>query len=893
MWRSGGLLADTRVDDPHRPALIGNDRIITHLELPDAVQRLADTLPQATPRLLIHLPLATSLKSVLAYLAVLSAGHVALITRGGDDLPDGLLQRYRPNIAWRPEQGEFSPVTGGPQHLLHPELAVLLSTSGSTGSAKLVRLSHENVMSNADAIADALRITPSDVAVTTLPLHYSYGLSVLNSHLRRGAAVVVEETSVVDDAFWERMRAEQVTSMALVPHMVDLIDSAGGVPEDITSLRLVTQAGGRLAPDKVSRWAALGESRGFEFVPMYGQTEATARMTIMPSAGEALNPAAVGRPLANSSVRLKPLPPGMFTPPKGVRTPVGELIFAGPGVMLGYATHPDDLALGRLTGELHTGDIATIDDNGIVAILGRIGGFVKIAGLRVDLQQVEVTLGEAGWTTCVTGDDERLRVAIVRDDADEDMSDATMRQLIAGAAGLTPALIDIATLEELPRLPNQKVDRLACDQAVQDAADADATASFGLQRDWRARRRARSSHTVNLSTEEQTLQGLGRILDVPVVDRSRSFVALGGNSLSHVAASLLISRRHGALPRNWHHLPLSDLLRPRDGGRRRAGWASVEISVLLRVIAVVTIAGNHVGVIPWPGGAHTLLAVAGYNLARFSLSLSSLNERARSIARTVVGVAIPTMVVALIGTLITGRYTWSNVLMLNWLLGPHEPVQYRLFWFVDTWVASILAMAVLLSIPAVRRRYAAQPWLTAILITLAALIPRYIVILTSDGPIRGLPWVAFWFFTVGVAAFHARTWLQKTATLALLAVGIVDYFSNPGREIYVALAIAALLLVSSIPLPSFLLPGVQLVASASLYIYLLQFDVFRWFNTPIIEFSAAIVVGSAVWWIVHRLTRAFLRHQRPGSRFRGGTRWFGSWPRREPRSAEKCLPDPG
>ena len=165
---------------------------------------------------------------------------------------------------------------------LHPELALLLSTSGSTGSPKLVRLSDRNVSSNAHTIGSYLELTPDDRGITALPLHYCYGLSVLHSHLAAGASVVLTDASVVDPCFTDALQAHGVTNVAGVPHTFELLERSGRDRLNVPTLRFITQAGGRMAPDRVEQWVRRAERWGAKFYVMYGQTEATARMAYLP-----------------------------------------------------------------------------------------------------------------------------------------------------------------------------------------------------------------------------------------------------------------------------------------------------------------------------------------------------------------------------------------------------------------------------------------------------------------------------------------------------------------------------------------------------------------------------------------------------------------------------------
>ena len=170
----------------------------------------------------------------------------------------------------------------GSAHRLHPDLALLLSTSGSTGSPKLVRLSRCNLVANATAIAEYLDIRQTDRAATTLPMSYCYGLSVIHSHLLRGAGLILTDRSVVDEEFWTLFRRHRGTSFAGVPYTFEMLERIGFDGIDLPDLRYVTQAGGRLSPERVRSFAALGERKGWQLFVMYGATEATARMAYLP-----------------------------------------------------------------------------------------------------------------------------------------------------------------------------------------------------------------------------------------------------------------------------------------------------------------------------------------------------------------------------------------------------------------------------------------------------------------------------------------------------------------------------------------------------------------------------------------------------------------------------------
>ena len=277
-----------------------------------------------------------------------------------------------------------------------------MATSGSSGSPRLVRLSRASLEANAAAIADCLDVQPTDRAVTTLPLHYCYGLSIVHSNLLAGAALVLTDASVTDAGFWTLVREHRATSLHGVPHTFSLLDRVGFADMDLPHLRYLTQAGGRLDPARVRRWASLGDRRGWRFVVMYGATEATARMAYLPPGLAASSPEATGIAIPGGRLRIDdPDDDG-----------VGEIVYAGPNVMLGYAHSPADLAHGRSVTELRTGDLGRLRPDGLLQVTGRLSRFVKPFGVRVDLDATESLLLEQGIAAAVTGDDTRLVVAV-------------------------------------------------------------------------------------------------------------------------------------------------------------------------------------------------------------------------------------------------------------------------------------------------------------------------------------------------------------------------------------------------------------------------------------------------------------------------------------------------
>jgi long-chain acyl-CoA synthetase len=419
--------------------------------------------------------------TVIGYLAALEAGHAVVLLDAGigaATLAD-LVSRYRPEYLLHSaelepasaalledEYGAVEVAAIGPglerlhatDEPAHPDLAVLLPTSGSTGSPKFVRLSAGAVVSNAASIATALSIGATDRAISSLPLHYSYGLSVLNSHLLSGACVVLTDRGPLERAFWDVVREQRCTSFAGVPYSYQLLERIGFDRFDLPSLRTMTQAGGKLDPGRVERFQGLMSSRGGRFFVMYGQTEATARIAILPSDWLPAKLGSAGRAIPGGLLEIEV--DGVVAHDPSV---TGEIVYTGPNVMMGYATGRSDLARGdELAGRLHTGDLGHLDADGCLYVSGRTKRISKVAGYRIDLDEVEGRLIQSG-PAAVVGTDE-LIVAFCEHGDDESLE--RLRMELSRSLSLHHRSIQVRRIESLPRLPSGKVDYGALEAGV-------------------------------------------------------------------------------------------------------------------------------------------------------------------------------------------------------------------------------------------------------------------------------------------------------------------------------------------------------------------------------------------------------------------------------------------
>lgn len=816
------------------PAILTDTLAMTYRELAERVDAFA--LRLGTTRRLVALAAANDLDSLVVYLAALAGGHPLILLP--EDKPaalESLVAAYDPDVVVQPGNGQLllDERRTGTRHELHPDLALLLSTSGSTGSPKLVRLSHANLQSNAASISEYLNIGPDDRAATTLPMSYCYGLSVINSHLLRGAGLVLTDLSVVDPCFWDLFRGRGATSFAAVPYTFELLERTGFADMDLPGLRCVTQAGGRLAPDSVRNYAELGRRNGWEFFVMYGQTEATARMAYLPPELAAEVPGAVGVPVPGGSFRIDPVP--------GLEH--GELVYSGANVMLGYAECPADLAAGRTVAELRTGDLARLHPAGVYEVVGRRSRFVKIVGLRVDLGQVERLLADLGVRAASAGTDDGVVVAV---EGDHDAH--LLGKVLAQGMGLPRAALEVHAVDHLPRLATGKLDYrgvLALCGPKPGPAPAPAAETGAPD-----------------NSPPDSVRGiLQDVLECADIADSDTFVSLGGDSLSYVAASVRLEQALGHLPRDWHVTPVRDLEpRPRTapGRTRRRFFAPVETSIVLRAVGIVLIVSTHVGLFSWQGAAHVLMAVAGCNFARFQLSgkrVPRLRRQLSSVARIVV----PSMAFIAVAYLITDNYSPTNIVLLNAVLGPEGVSTQWHFWFIEVLVYLLVGSVALLAVPWADRAERRFPLLFPLALTGVGLLTRYELV--NPGVPHTAP--ALWLFALGWAIARSRTFAQRCLVSVVAAVTVPGFFENPGREATLLAGILLLIWLPSIPVPKVLRRLLVVLASASLYAYLVHWVVYPPLAgiSPALAVAGSLAAGVAYWALCLRLMGAVNRRR--------------------------------
>jgi acyl-coenzyme A synthetase/AMP-(fatty) acid ligase len=807
----------------HTLTLIADGVTVGPGELDERVARRRSEL--GGQRALIVLEGGNDLEFVVTYLAARAGGHPLVLSGAG--AADPIVDRYDPDIVVATDRTSchIDRRRRTSSHDLNPDLALLMSTSGSTGNPKLVRLSATNLDANARSIAEYQHLTGDDVGVTSLPLHYCYGLSVLNAHHVAGASLVLTDLSVVDECFWREVECRRVTNLAGVPHTFEMIARAGHERLQLDHLRLVTVAGGRMDPDRVRSMADLGKQYGWEFLVMYGQTEATARIAYLPADLAADHPDRVGVAVPGGRIEIRPctdldLPGGH-----------GEVVYRGANVMMGYAEASGDLSRGAELDELRTGDLGRIDEHGLLEIVGRRNDFAKLFGLRIDLTRVERQLAEHNVVAICASDDARLVVAVERLAGAPSRAGSTAA-LVASLTALPVRSIDVWECDQLPRLANGKPDVatiLRCSQPAPVPAPR------------------RVGDTVESIFAD--------VLNVSSIDPHDTFASLGGDSFSYVEVSIRLESLLGHLPPAWHLRSVASLTEEQP--RSSTPWfARIETSVLLRALAIVTIVITHMRIARVPAGAHILLAVVGFNFARFQVPRLARADRQRwwrSALAPLGRLAAITSAWTGVQMLLWGGFGWTTLLLINNYAGApqHEAGRWR-YWFFESIIVMMLSIVALFALQGVRRFARRRPFVVPMLLLIPAAALRFEVVRLVDRDYNYVyrPDTIMWCFLLGWSAAAARSWWQRSIVSVAAVVLAYDYFGNPDRDVRVMLAVSVLAWLPVVPVPRPLARPIGWLASASMWIFMTHWTVWP-VLTPwmprLMAMCGTVVAGVALW----------------------------------------------
>lgn len=447
-------------------AMSDRKECITYQQLAIATERLREKIDG---RCLVFSICTNSVGSIVGYAGFLDHNIVPLLLDSHLDfkLLQQLIDTYKPSYLWVPESmnesfnvfeaiySDFNyslmKTNYDIKYPLFDELALLLTTSGSTGSPKLVRQTYKNVEANIKSIVEYLKLDKTERPITTLPMSYTYGLSIINSHLSVGAMLLLTDKTMMEKDFWTFFKEQEATSFGGVPYTYEILDKLRFTRMDLKSLRTMTQAGGKLSPELHKKFAEYALENNKYFVVMYGQTEATARMSYLPHEKSLDKYGSMGIAIPGGKFSLIDVAGNEVTEPEIV----GELVYEGPNVTLGYAECGDDLIKGdERFGKLITGDMAKIDEDGYYYIVGRKKRFLKIFGNRVNLDETErmIKAHFNNLDCACSGVDDKMYIFIT----DEIVSNE-VKKFISDKTGLNSIAFVVKVIDEVPKNESGKI----------------------------------------------------------------------------------------------------------------------------------------------------------------------------------------------------------------------------------------------------------------------------------------------------------------------------------------------------------------------------------------------------------------------------------------------------
>lgn len=375
------------------------------------------------------------------------------------ELRDHLICVYQPEYLWVPDDmlsdfSSFSSVqhkwgytllhTSYAAPALYEDLSLLLTTSGSTGSPKLVRHSYENLISNAENVAAFFGFCSDDRPLIDLQLHYTMGLNVACSSLRAGACLAMTTHNAMEDAYWDFFRAQKITNITGVPYSYEILKRMRFFREEHPSLRIIAEGGGKLTDAMFTFIAEYARDHGKQFFATFGTSETTARLAYLDPAQALTHVGSIGKAIPHGELFLVDDAGERITEPVAE----GELVYRGKNVTLGYALTKEDLKNGdERNGIYYTGDLARRDAEGYYYIVGRKSRFLKLYGHRVGLDESEQLIRQNFRLECAcAGNDKAMQVYVTEDGQTQEL-----RHFLAETLHLPIQAFHVTVIPSIPK----------------------------------------------------------------------------------------------------------------------------------------------------------------------------------------------------------------------------------------------------------------------------------------------------------------------------------------------------------------------------------------------------------------------------------------------------------
>jgi|TARA_B110000914_G_scaffold225686_1_gene247145 long-chain acyl-CoA synthetase len=447
----------------NKALLLKGNEVISFKELIKKIEEFSKNIKK---RSLIFLVCKNNPESIVGYLGSIKSNCViSLIDENiSDNSFNKLIKNYHPDfiffekkriknldnfsVAYSFKTYELLEAKKKTEKKFNDELALLISTSGSTGTSKLVRQSASNLINNISSIVEYLNISEKDVTITTLPMSYVYGLSIINTHLSQGASVVLNNYSIIQKEFWNKVQKNKVTNFGGVPYTYSILEKINLKNFNLTSLKYTTQAGGKINKQTAENILKIYNLLDVKLYIMYGAAEATARMSYLP--WENIDKIeSIGKAIPGGNFFLEDSNSKIITKTK---TP-GELIYKGKNVCLGYAEKFEDLTKNdENNGTLKTGDIAYKDKDNFYYLVGRKDRYIKIHGMRINLQELESIISDFGFKNiCIQEKENKINVLIKGDFQLE-----KLKEYLVSITKIHPSVFIFKTVKDFPLNKNFK-----------------------------------------------------------------------------------------------------------------------------------------------------------------------------------------------------------------------------------------------------------------------------------------------------------------------------------------------------------------------------------------------------------------------------------------------------
>ncbi len=439
-------------------ALVDNEgHRITYGEL---AEQMIEIGQKVEPRSVIFILCRNTVGAMIGYLGFVECGAVPLhlSDRIGASLLQSLMDAYTPAYLWAPTDEEerfgFEVIassygysllkTGNERYPVHDKLQFLMTTSGSTGSPKLVRYKKGNLEANAKNVAIAFGWSEKERPVCDLGMQYTMGLNVINTHLYVGATVLLTTYNLLSGEFWNYIKTERATNFTGVPFSYDIFYRLRFERMDLPDLTTLAEGGGKLTDARFIQLADYAQRTGKRFIASFGTTETAARIACLPAELALTKTGSIGRAIPEGELFLIDEDGNVLTDPVAE----GEMCYKGPNVTMGYAVCRGDLMNDdEFNGEYHTGDLARRDEDGCYFVTGRLSRFLKLLSYRVSLDQCERLIQQEFGIECAcSGTDQRMNIYITDAARKNDVL-----EYIASQTNLYQALFKVFAVDELLR----------------------------------------------------------------------------------------------------------------------------------------------------------------------------------------------------------------------------------------------------------------------------------------------------------------------------------------------------------------------------------------------------------------------------------------------------------